>query len=139
MREQRAILERFMDRYGLAGLPEGMEWYVRDLDAKNMKNYYELGFPEWKYATRTGARDSRRKKNELIRPDSVLFADYLIFTTQSPVTMIHFVNELRMRGCAIELHELEWRKCGGVYGAPVWLNEDDLETHYPPDVGVDTW
>ena len=37
MREQEAILERFMDRYGLAGLPEGMEWYVRDLDAKNMK------------------------------------------------------------------------------------------------------
>ena len=135
MQRQQAILEAFMDRYALTGLPEGMEWYVRDLDGRNMYNYYELEFPEWKYATSTGARDSRRKKNELVRYDSVLFADYLIFTTQSPMTMIQFVNELRRRGCPIRMNELEKKK----YGAPVGLTIDDVVTCYPPDVDVGEW
>lgn len=71
---------------------------------------FVLRFPYWKHAKADGTKDRRKKENEMIYPESVLWIGSFRIVCEQPVLLLRLAKQLRARGWEIGLCKEEREK-----------------------------
>lgn len=96
------------DRYGVFITPK--VFFITQLQEKAYSNYFEIGYPYWKYANKDGSADLRKKENSIICPASHLYVDEFDIKSTNLPLFIDLVNDFRMHGIDISMNALEQQK-----------------------------
>lgn len=87
------IKKRFMAEYHIEQIPKRVK--IRKNRKKLEYNYFELEYPYWAYANKDNTRDKRRKGNNIIWKNSILYLQKYKIKSKNPYILVTFVNIFR--------------------------------------------
>ena len=105
-RQYNEMLSEFADKYSIH-VPQNCRLMRNNSDGKN---HFTLVLPHWMHETKYGNADKRYNYNPIVNASLSVFIDNYIITSQSIITVLAFVHELRENGIYIEPNPLEVEK-----------------------------